>query len=122
MAYALGRKGSSNRKLRTRTSAKGGVRMRMPGRSWIMAPAAWGLLAVLWLSQGTSLHGQQGGPTDLPAGNGKELVAAVCTQCHALRLTTMQRNGRPGWKNVVERMVLIGMQLTSEETDVVVEY
>ena len=80
------------------------------------------LLAGLLLCLGGALYGQQEGPAALPEGEGKELVAAVCTQCHGLRSTLLLRNGLDGWKDEVERMVTNGAQLSPEETDTVVRY
>src|SRR5687768_12604610 len=57
---------------------------------------------------------------ELPDAEGKELVSAVCTQCHNLRSTMMLRNGQEGWRRVVERMVIHGAQIFPDEVDIVV--
>lgn len=61
-------------------------------------------------------------PGTLPPGDGRELVAAVCTQCHALRPIVMKRDGVGGWRATVEEMVIRGAQLFPEEADTVIRY
>lgn len=100
---------------------KDGVRMPASSHFRLRPWAACSIL-VLCLNPTASLHAQQGGSTALPPGDGKELVAVVCTPCHALRPTLMRRDGREGWKRVVEEMVLRGAQLAPEEADLIVQY
>ena len=59
---------------------------------------------------------------NLPAGPGKDLVAAACTQCHGLKLIMTLRDGPVGWKRFVNDMILRGAQLTPEEADTVSQY
>src|SRR5690348_7055447 len=42
----------------------------------------------------------------LPAGNGKDLVAVACTQCHGLKLIMSLRDGPVGWRRFVDDMIL----------------
>jgi len=58
----------------------------------------------------------------LPAGDGKELLAVACTQCHGLRPIVMLRDGPAGWKATVSDMILRGAQLSPPETDTVIQY
>ena len=58
----------------------------------------------------------------LPDGDGKELVAFACSQCHGLKETVILRDGREGWQEVVDRMVLYGAQLSPSEADQVTRY
>jgi cytochrome c5 len=58
----------------------------------------------------------------LPAGNGKDLVAVACTQCHGLKLVMALRDGPVGWKRFVDDMILRGAQLTPQEADTVAQY
>ncbi|MCZ6751553.1 MAG: hypothetical protein O7E51_06970 [Acidobacteria bacterium] len=81
--------------------------------------AVW--LAGLLLCLGGFLHAQSD-PNALPEGDGKELVAAACTQCHSLSPIRMLRDGREGWKEMVHEMVLRGAQLGPEEADTVIRY
>jgi len=59
---------------------------------------------------------------NLPAGPGKDLVAAACTQCHGLKLIVALRDGPVGWKRFVNDMILRGAQLAPEEADTVSQY
>jgi cytochrome c5 len=58
----------------------------------------------------------------LPAGNGKDIVAVACTQCHGLKLIVALRDGPVGWKHFVDDMILRGAQLTPQEADTVAQY
>ena len=60
--------------------------------------------------------------TQLPQGEGRDLVAAVCTQCHALTPITATRYGPTGWRRFVYNMVLRGAQLRPSETETVINY
>ena len=73
---------------------------------------AWYLLAA------TSALAQ----TQLPQGEGRDLVAVVCTQCHALTPITATRDGPAGWRRFVYNMVLRGAQLRPSETETVINY
>lgn len=58
----------------------------------------------------------------LPQGDGRDLVAVACTQCHPLTPILNMRLGQPGWRNHVTNMVLRGAQLTGPEADTVIRY
>lgn len=58
----------------------------------------------------------------LPNGNGNQLVAFTCSQCHGLREITILRDGSKGWQDTVDRMVLYGAQLSPSEADLVTRY
>jgi cytochrome c5 len=58
----------------------------------------------------------------LPPGDGRDLVAAACTQCHALTVILAMRDGPIGWKRHVYHMVLRGAQLSPREADTVLAY
>ncbi len=60
--------------------------------------------------------------TALPQGDGRDLVATACSQCHALNVITAGRDGPVGWKHHVYNMVLRGAQLTPREADTVIAY
>jgi mono/diheme cytochrome c family protein len=64
------------------------------------------------------LHAQ----VQLPQGEGRDLVAVACTQCHALTPLTSSRDGPVGWKRHVYNMVIRGAQLTPREADTVIAY
>ena len=58
----------------------------------------------------------------LPAGNGKDLVAVACAQCHGLKLIMSLRDGPVGWRRFVDDMILRGAQLNPQEADTVAQY
>jgi mono/diheme cytochrome c family protein len=61
-------------------------------------------------------------PDPLPPGDGRDLVAVACSQCHFLSTIAKIRDGAPGWRLYVNNMVLRGAQLTPAEVDTVVNY
>jgi cytochrome c5 len=77
-------------------------------------------LITLVLSAATPLHAQA--PGALPQGDGRDLAATACSQCHNLNVLMAGRDGPVGWKNHVYNMVLRGAQLTSREGDTVIQY
>ena len=58
----------------------------------------------------------------LPQGEGRDLVAVACSQCHALNVIASVREGASGWTRHVHNMVLRGAQLSPRETDTVIKY
>jgi mono/diheme cytochrome c family protein len=58
----------------------------------------------------------------LPAGEGRDIVATACTQCHALNFPTGLREGPAGWRFHVQDMVIRGAQIKNSEVDTVVNY
>jgi cytochrome c5 len=80
-----------------------------------------GAAAAIYLAAGSPLNAQapQAG---LPQGDGRDLVAVACSQCHALNVIMAGRDGPVGWKKHVYNMVLRGAQLTPREADTVVSY
>ena len=76
--------------------------------------------AALCLVAATPLHAQIA--TTLPQGEGREVIATACSQCHALNVIMAGRDGPVGWRRHVYNMVLRGAQLTPREADTVVQY
>jgi cytochrome c5 len=58
----------------------------------------------------------------LPPGEGRDLLATACSQCHALNVIRSMREGADGWKRHVYNMVTRGAQLNGREADMVVTY
>jgi cytochrome c5 len=58
----------------------------------------------------------------LPPGDGRDLVAVACSQCHYLGTIAKIRDGAPGWRVYVDNMVLRGAQLSEPEIETVVNY
>ena len=75
-------------------------------------------LAALALAASTPLCAQMA----LPTGEGRDLVATACSQCHTLSVIMAGRDGPVGWKRHVYNMVLRGAQLTPREADTVIQY
>ena len=77
-------------------------------------------LAAIYFTAATPLHAQTA--SALPQGDGRDLVAIACSQCHALNVIMAGRDGPVGWKKHVYNMVLRGAQLTPREADTVIQY
>jgi mono/diheme cytochrome c family protein len=77
-----------------------------------------GTVAALLLATDAPLLAQG----SLPQGEGRDLVATACTQCHTLATIVVGREGPAGWKGHVYNMVLRGAQLTEPEADTVIRY
>jgi cytochrome c5 len=58
----------------------------------------------------------------LPPGEGRDLMATACSQCHPLNVIRSMREGAEGWKRHVYNMVTRGAQLNAREADTVVAY
>jgi mono/diheme cytochrome c family protein len=58
----------------------------------------------------------------LPPGEGRELVATACSQCHTLAVIMSGRDGPVGWKRHVYNMVLRGAQLRPPEAQTAIDY
>src|SRR3981189_837231 len=58
----------------------------------------------------------------LPPGEGRDIVAAACTQCHGLNTIMAIRDGAAGWRQFVNYMILKGAQVTDREAETVVQY
>lgn len=54
--------------------------------------------------------------------DGKRLMEAACTQCHGLHPVVTTRDGAPGWRDTVDKMVVAGAQLSAAEMDRLVDY
>lgn len=88
---------------------------------------ALGLAAALCLGGGVSLpagaqdNGEYGG---LPAGEGRDVVYAVCDGCHSIRLVQQQGMSRTRWAKTLEWMVEEqGMpELDPETRETVLDY
>jgi cytochrome c5 len=79
-----------------------------------------GALAAFILAAGSPAHAQVA--TALPDGDGRDVIATACSQCHALNVIMAGRDGPVGWRRHVYNMVLRGAQLTPREADTVIQY
>ena len=82
--------------------------------------AALALAAALATIASPSRAQQNANP--LPPGEGREIVAVACSQCHYLGTIAKIRDGAAGWRTYVSNMVLRGAQLSPAEVDKVVNY
>lgn len=53
---------------------------------------------------------------------GKSLVSSHCLGCHSLNQLENAAFNERGWQLVVDRMILLGVQLNDEQVSVVVDY
>jgi len=58
----------------------------------------------------------------LPPGEGRDIVAVACTQCHGLNTIVQIRDGAAGWRQFVNYMIMKGAQMSDREADTVVQY
>jgi mono/diheme cytochrome c family protein len=84
-----------------------------------MRPLIASLFALVVLGQ--AAHAQQP-PNPLPPGEGRDVVAAACAQCHGPNVFTQLRQGPEAWRNQVYDMVLRGAQVQLSDMDTVVGY
>ena len=78
-----------------------------------------GGVAALSLAAAAPLRAQ---PSALPPGEGRDLVAVACTQCHGLNTIVQIRDGAAGWRQFVNYMIMKGAQVSDREADTVVQY
>src|SRR6267154_6610410 len=84
--------------------------------SWLV----FGSLAALSLAAAAPLHAQTA--PALPPGEGRDIVAVACTQCHGLTTIMAIRDGSAGWRQFVNYMIMKGAQVSDREADTVVQY
>ena len=58
----------------------------------------------------------------LPAGDGRDVMIRICSQCHEPEKVVGQENDERGWKDVVDQMANNGAQGTDEEFATIVKY
>ena len=87
-----------------------------------MKPHLPGLTACLALFLAlASPAGAQESPA-LPDGEGKSLVATVCSQCHGIRPLFVYNGDDQKWEILVHEMVAFGAQVTPQERDTIMKY
>src|SRR5471030_1769778 len=78
------------------------------------------LLAAV-IASALPLHAQQDA-NPLSPGEGRDVVAATCGQCHGLNAITNLRQGKTAWRHQVYDMVQRGAQVSPAEMDTIVNY
>jgi mono/diheme cytochrome c family protein len=58
----------------------------------------------------------------LPDGEGKALVATVCSTCHGLKALFIYNGDDRKWEILVHEMVAFGAQVTPQERDTIMKY
>jgi mono/diheme cytochrome c family protein len=81
-----------------------------------------GALALAVLALASPSHAQQQGANPLPPGEGRDIVAAACVQCHGPNVFVQLRQGPEAWRFLVYDMVLRGAQVQPSEIQPVVNY
>ena len=97
--------------------------------------AAWGGYGVaLWVTCAIAASGavaiaalpasepQAIDPATLPAGEGRDTLSRICSECHGLESVTAQRRTRTEWRGVVADMAGRGAQISEEELTKLVDY
>jgi mono/diheme cytochrome c family protein len=92
--------------------------------SWLLKTACTALFSLLVAAPAAAQFPGEthGAASVLPEGEGKELFATACSQCHDVTLVTHLREGEPRWREYVREMVVYGAQLSREESEKVIAY
>jgi len=101
------------------------MRRLLPARAVAArAVAALGVAALaLAAAAPARAQGAQGASARaLPPGDGRDVMATACSQCHPLNVIMSMREGATGWRRHVYNMVTRGAQLTPPEADTVIAY
>jgi cytochrome c553 len=84
----------------------------------------WVLATIVLLS--TTIQAQQAQqppqPPELPAGAGRDTVAARCLSCHEADLIVQQRLSRAGWVREVDKMIRWGAVVDAAEREPMLNY
>ena len=59
---------------------------------------------------------------DLPAGQGRDVMVRVCSQCHSPEIAAHQNLDAQGWKDLVNQMANNGANATDAEFDTIAKY
>ena len=87
-----------------------------------MKPNVPGLAACLALFLLFASPARAQEPPALPDGEGKALVATVCSQCHGIRPLFVYNGDDQKWEILVHEMVAFGAQVTPQERDTMMKY
>lgn len=58
----------------------------------------------------------------LPAGQGRDVMVRVCSQCHSPEIAAQQNLDAQGWKDLVDQMANNGANATDAEFDTITKY
>ena len=97
----------------------------MTMNKFVLRVAVAALFVVGVFSAASFAHAQESrtfGGNVLPDGEGRDIVAIACSQCHGLNAFTWLRQGQQAWRHQVYDMILRGTQISPSELDTVVAY
>jgi len=80
------------------------------------------LAALCFTADGAARAQAPGGGGPFPDGEGKEIVAVACTQCHGPNTFVTLRENAEAWRRQTWDMVERGAQISPDEMDTVVKY
>ena len=63
-----------------------------------------------------------GAQAQFPDGPGKAEMVKLCSTCHEVERSASMHMDRDGWKNVVDKMVSLGMKGSDQEVTAVIDY
>jgi hypothetical protein len=66
--------------------------------------------------------GGQDSHPKLPAGEGRDVMIRVCSQCHEPERAADQQMDEAGWKTLVDQMAAQGADATEDEFKQIVQY
>lgn len=81
-----------------------------------------GAFAALIFAVGGTARAQAPGASPLPDGEGRDIVAVACSQCHGLNTFTSWREGAEAWRRQTYDMIERGAQISPDEIGTVVKY
>jgi mono/diheme cytochrome c family protein len=96
--------------------------MTMTRPAFQIAVAALFVAGALNASFAHAQESRASGGNSLPDGEGRDIVAVACSQCHGLNAFTWLRQGAQAWRHQVYDMILRGTQISPSEMDTVVSY
>ena len=95
-------------------------------RSSLLLVLIWGLCvagrAVGAAAQSGAPAAPQSTTSELPPGEGRDLVITLCSDCHGLKTSIAQRRSLSGWEEIMEFMQGRGVGGTEDEQKTVVKY
>ena len=101
---------------RTLVGSRPGLLLGLAGAVWLLSVTAWA-----HVNGPTQL--QAAAPeTDIPAGEGSEILRRRCLRCHAIDLIAQQRLPRSGWERELEKMISWGAAVEDSEKKELVDY
>jgi competence protein ComEA len=92
------------------------MRAEMGASSVLLAGAL--LCSLGWSAAATA----QSDESRLPDGDGRDIVARACSQCHGLENVTEDRRTRGDWQDVVDEMAGLGAQVDDAQIKKVIDY